>query len=167
MRLLVLPVLLVALVVGGCGAFDCPPGPDPTPILGAEARLEAAPVADTLTVVFVYGDSPDEISISGVPPRPTATADGSLRLGLAGDIYAGPRVFPRFETAARGDTVFVRRAPNLFRPACSYAMGTFLRVTRIEAPAGVRHVRVFAAWSEEIAFPTAGPLARPRLVYTV
>lgn len=159
-------LLALAAAAAGCTLTDCPPVSDPVPFRAAEVRLDAAPVADTLTVVFVFSSFEDEISMGSAPPRPVASADGALRLTVDGDVYSGPRAFPQFETAVRGDTVFVRRA--LVQQACSPVIGTHLRVTRIEAPPGVRAVRVWAGWAGDVPFPaSAAPAGRPPAFFTV
>lgn len=166
MRLLVLlPVLGAALMLGGCSlAGDCSaPAPAPLPAL---VHLGTAPAPDTLTVLFVnagaaYGDETMRVPR---PLAPVATSDGSFRLHVETLAYTGPRTAPQFETAVQGDTVFVRRA--LVQSACSYAEGVEHRIVRIEAPAGVRVVRVRTVDSVEVPFPASSlsaPPARPFL----
>ena len=156
MRLLLLVPLAVA-ALAGCSYSDCDGLAPPRAFAGAEVRVDAAPAPDTLVVAFVSAGF-DEVHTPSV--RPDASVAGELRLVLAGDERQPRPALPVFEAAARGDTVFVRRP--LVQAACDpVPEGLALHVTRVEAPAGVRHVRVVVVPADSVSFP-AGRAVRAR-----
>lgn len=167
MRLLF--ALVASVVVGGCSlvetcGFD---ESEPARFPNLVVRAAGAPVADTLTVVLV-SRGPEHL-LSPPVVTPTLSAGRVLRLTLDAERFLlGPDA-PQFETAVRGDTVFVREVPALFRAACSPPVEfADYRVTAVTAPTGVRAVRVRTVWHEDVSFPASVlPAARAPLFFTV
>lgn len=165
MRTAVLLALSAAAALGGCGITDCGPFPKPTPF-EAQVSVAAAPVADTLHVVFL-STAIDEIRTPDVTPVPTAGP--GVRMVWAGTERFAGAAPPEFEASAQGDTVWVRRRVPLVQRACSPPPeGLDLSLVYVEVPAGVRHVRVSMAQARDVAFPTsAAPMRRASAFFTV
>ena len=161
--------LVAAAAVGGCGFLEtCGPFGESLVFTGVTVEVEAATASDALTVLFVA----DGLGEFGeYEARPDRAAGDALRLTVEGETYELDAP-PRFETAVRGDTVFVRVARDLFREVCSPARGDDYNVVGIKAPAGVRIVRFRTVWHTEVAFPasalpTVVPAARAPHFFTV
>ena len=158
-------VLAAAAAVGGCSLVEtCGPFPEPRVFSDVVVEASGAPASDTLTVLFVADGIGEFGSYDAAPDR---SAGDALRLTVDGETYVMNEP-PRFETAVRGDTVFVRVARSLFREACSPAEGDRYTVVDIEAPAGVRVVRFRTVWHTDVPFPASAlPAARAPLFLTV
>ena len=146
-RLFLALALLPALA--GCELFgDCPPADYFEDRLPPTSLRASAPVADTLTVAFVTDYRFDfRVFVRPGAEQPSDTTSGP-EVSLFYEAFVGSyaRSVPSFETAVRGDTLWVRpaldRGAGLARPVCSYASQQLdVSVIGTLAPSGVRHVR--------------------------
>jgi|GEM_PF-6949146 len=172
MRLLLAALAAGAAALGGCSLVEtCGSAGEPVRFPNVVVRAVDAPAVDTLTVVLVSRGPEHLLSPPFVTPTPSSGR--VLRLTLDAERFLlGPDA-PQFETAVRGDTVFVREVPALLRAACSPPVEyADYRVTAVAAPAGVRAVRVRTVWYEDVPFPasalpTVVPATRAPLFFTV
>lgn len=159
-------VVSAASLLGGCGLIeDC--GTVEPLVFFSDVTVETAgvPATDTLTILFVRDAIGGEFRTADVMPTPSGS--DALRLTVEGEAVRA-NTPPRFETAVRGDTVFVREARDLFREACTPGWMPYYDVVGVEAPAGVRAVRVRTAWAGEVPFPAAvAPSTRAPHFFTV
>jgi hypothetical protein len=102
---------------------------------------------------------------------PFEAVGSRLRIGFDVRSLDGGPAAPRFETVARGDTVFVRLEDTygpdaLVRRVCSPVIPSLeLTVTSLRVPAGVRHVRVTELYFDDPSVPprpVSRPMYRPR-----
>ncbi len=165
------PTLLLALAVAlgasGCLFDDCGNRLTPRPFSGLVVAADAAPAPDTLTVAFVGPASTyPEVRVRPLGDLPFDATGSGFRLGLDVRSLGLGTTAPRFETTARGDTVFVRLIDTygpdaLVRRVCSPAIPSLeLTVTSLRVPAGVRHVRVTELYFDDPSVPPL-PVARP------
>lgn len=165
MRFLVL-TLVLAPTLAGCDLFgDCSFDVSEERYVGRTLRAEA-PAADTLTVAFVQTYAYEVLRVFVAPgangPAQTISGPQALVFYDAFDRTLGESD-PAFETAVRGDTLWVRAEAGpedgLVRPACSPPSTQLdLYVGGAVVPEGVRHVR-FVVVDDPSAWPA---VASPR-----
>ncbi|HEX8386363.1 MAG TPA: hypothetical protein VF576_09270 [Rubricoccaceae bacterium] len=147
-----LPSLLATFallsVLSGCDVFDCQFDVSQERYVGRMLQADA-PAPDTLTVAFVQTYAYDELRLFVRPDAgdvPDTLGAGQLSLIYDANGLTIGESDPAFETAARGDTLFVRAESGpeggLYRRACSPPTTRLdVYVSAVFVPSGVRHVR--------------------------